>query len=89
VLLLLSTSGRVFFWVCVLTLCSDWFGESVSLSDDLALVGALGKNISRGAAYLYSRDYPNASAWGQLKKLTASDAATEYVWSVGGFGCVF
>jgi len=25
----------------------------------------------------------------EVAKLRASDAATRYVWSVGGFGCVF
>jgi len=75
--------------VCVLTLCSDAFGYAVSLSGDLAIVGAFGKNTSTGAAYLYSRDYPIANAWGQLNKLTASDAASRYVWSACGFGCVF
>jgi len=73
--------------VCVLTQCSVYFGYSVSVSGDLALVGAYGKNSSTGAAYLYSRDYPNANAWGQLTKLTASDAASGYVCVV--FGCLF
>ena len=51
---------------------ADLFGESVSLSGDLALVGAAG---NAGSAYIYQRSQGGANAWGEVLKLTASDAA--------------
>jgi len=55
----------------------DLFGNSVSLSDDRALVGAEGISsgigfIDRGAAYLY--DF-NGTDWIQSKKMIADDGA--------------
>jgi hypothetical protein len=53
----------------------DWFGRSVFMSGDYAIVGAVydddgGDNS--GSAYLY---YNNEGVWEQISKLTASDAA--------------
>ena len=57
----------------------DYFGQSVSISDDTAVVGALnasvGGNLMQGAAYVFSRDHGGANAWGQVAKLTAADGA--------------
>lgn len=60
----------------------DSFGWSVALSGDRLVVGANFNNSSRGAAYLFERDYdpdnpgtPLADNWGERKKLTASNAA--------------
>ncbi len=52
---------------------NDWFGKSVAISGNYAVVGAqyngeLGHNA--GAAYIY---YFNGTDWNFLKKLTASD----------------
>ncbi len=57
---------------------NDHFGLSVALSGDTALVGAWGDDDSgdaSGSAYLFERDQGGAGNWGQVKKLTASDAA--------------
>ena len=54
---------------------SDFFGESVSQSGTFGLVGAPGKNLRQGAAYLF-RGLDTASGTViQNVKLTASDAA--------------
>jgi hypothetical protein len=52
----------------------DDFGYSVALAGDgsTALVGASGKDIDTGAAYVFVR---SGSTWTQQAKLTASDAA--------------
>ncbi len=62
----------------------ELFGTSVSISEDLLLIGAplqakdaSGANTmySAGAAYIFSKDQGGSSNWGQVKKLTASDRA--------------
>jgi len=54
----------------------DWFGSSVALSGDTALVGAegdsIGANQYQGSAYIFSR---SGITWSQQAKLTASDGA--------------
>jgi len=62
----------------------DHFGVFVALSGDVAIVGApredggLGDPIdSAGAAYVFRRDKDGASQWGQVQKLTASDAQVD------------
>ncbi len=55
---------------------TDWFGYSVSLSDDRALVGAYlddDNGTDSGSAYVY--DYDGMS-WSQSAKLVAGDGAT-------------
>ena len=54
---------------------SNFFGNSVSISGDTVVVGAPGKNFFTGAAYIYSRNQGGDGNWGEVKKLTASDAA--------------
>jgi hypothetical protein len=58
----------------------DWFGYSVSVSGEAAVVGALmadvGGNANQGAAYVFYRDQGGADAWGQAAKLTAADGAS-------------
>jgi hypothetical protein len=54
-----------------------WLGNSVALDGSLAVVGAAwddGGGTNRGAAYLFGRDQGGAENWGEVKKLTASDA---------------
>ncbi|MCB8942277.1 MAG: cadherin-like domain-containing protein [Ardenticatenaceae bacterium] len=54
------------------------FGESVSLSDNVALIGASGDDNGgegSGAAYIFRRNQGGTNNWGQVAKLTASDAA--------------
>ncbi len=59
----------------------DLFGVSVAVSADVALVGALGDadaGLFSGAAYVFGRNTGGTDAWGQIKKLTASDADTDH-----------
>ena len=54
----------------------DYFGISVSISGDYAIVGAMGdedKGPSSGSAYIFQRSGNN---WNLIKKLTASDGET-------------
>ena len=56
---------------------ADLFGTSVSISGDYIVVGAVGEDgagTNRGAAYIYARDYGGVDNWGEVMKLTASDA---------------
>ena len=51
----------------------DYFGNSVFISGDQAIVGAYGDGANdSGSAYIYSR---SGSSWSQQTKLTASDAS--------------
>ncbi len=57
---------------------SDTFGTSVAISGDYVVIGAPNKDGSaadEGAAYVYYRNQGGDDAWGQVVKLTASDAA--------------
>ncbi len=52
---------------------SDYFGNSVALDEDYAIVGAVrndGKVIDSGSAYIFTYD---SSGWRQTAKLTADD----------------
>jgi len=56
----------------------DFFGTSVSISGDTTIVGAYRDDDTAsdsGSAYEFGRDVGGADNWGQVKKLTASDAA--------------
>ncbi len=56
---------------------ADWFGISVAVSGDTVVVGSYledaGGNTA-GAAYVFQRDQGGADNWGEVTKLTASDA---------------
>ena len=54
---------------------NDFFGYSVSINADTVVVGAELKNSNTGAAYIFERNQGGIENWGQVKKLTASDAA--------------
>ncbi|UZR30870.1 FG-GAP repeat protein [Methylococcus mesophilus] len=63
---------------------SDWFGFSVSISGNTAVVGAIladSPASSAGSAYIFTR---SGSAWTEQAKLVASDAAASdyFGWSV-------
>jgi hypothetical protein len=55
---------------------SDWFGYSIALSGDTALIGAylhdVGAAAGQGAAYAFTR---SGTTWTQLATFTASDGA--------------
>ncbi|MFZ0545284.1 MAG: FG-GAP repeat protein [Candidatus Promineifilaceae bacterium] len=57
---------------------SDWFGISVALEGDTALVGAsladVGGNFNQGAVYAFTRA---GSIWSQQAKLVATDGAAD------------
>ena len=63
----------------------DNFGSSVALSGTTALIGALYKKTSTGAAYVFVH---TGTSWSQQAELTASDSATnDFVgWSVAVSG---
>ena len=56
----------------------DYFGVSVTVSGDTAVVGAYAAEDAGGskpgAAYLFQRNEGGADNWGEVTKLTASDA---------------
>ncbi len=55
----------------------DEFGSSLAIDGDYVVVGTHqedGAGTSRGAAYIYGRNYGGADIWGEVMKLTASDA---------------
>ncbi len=54
---------------------SDSFGQSVSISGDTIVVGALVNDAFKGGAYVFGRNQGGADIWGQVTKLTASDRA--------------
>jgi len=55
----------------------DWFGESVALVGDTAVVGALaddvGASSDQGSAYVFAR---SGTTWSQQAQLTATDGAS-------------
>ena len=57
----------------------DAFGMTVAISGDTAVVGATRFEAGTypGAAYVFQRDQGGASNWGQVTKLTASDAQSD------------
>ena len=66
---------------------ADFFGWFVSLSGDTAIVGAWADDddgIESGSAYIFQSDFGGPGNWGQVVKLTASDAARfdHFGWSV-------
>lgn len=54
---------------------NDYFGRSVAIEGDEIVVGADADDASTGAAYLFERNQGGANQWGEVTKLTASDAA--------------
>jgi hypothetical protein len=53
---------------------NDYFGYSVSISSDTLVVGALGKDDYKGAAYVFVR---SGTIWNQQAELTLNDAAAD------------
>jgi hypothetical protein len=63
---------------------SDWFGQSVSVSGDYAVVGAYGDDdngVISGSAYIFER---NGTSWSEQVKWLAADGAADdrFGWSV-------
>jgi hypothetical protein len=60
---------------------ADFFGNSVSVSKDTALIGARTETGNSGSAYLFVRD--KDGAWHQQEQLIAADSAGDFFgWSV-------
>jgi hypothetical protein len=62
----------------------DFFGNSVALDVDTAMVGATYDKVGandQGSAYVFTR---SGTMWMQQAKLTAADGARMTVWLVGG-----
>lgn len=64
-------------WKKIRKLCSNgrpsgsYFGVSVDINDQYAVVGAYGENSREGAAYIFKKDEGGIDNWGQVKRLTA------------------
>ena len=59
----------------------DLFGYSVAVDGDTAIVGARWEDndgVDVGAAHLFARDEGGAGAWGEQKRLVASDGPLSY-----------
>jgi hypothetical protein len=54
---------------------NDNFGVSVAIKGEYVMVGAVGDESIRGAAYMYFRNQGGANTWGEIKKLQAPDGA--------------
>ena len=52
----------------------DLFGWSVAIDGDVAVIGARNNDSNTGATYIFERNTGGSNAWGDVKKLTASDA---------------
>ena len=59
----------------------DEFGQSVSISGDIAIVGVhyddTDNGVDTGSAYIFSRNHGGVNNWGEVQKLTASDGAAD------------
>jgi uncharacterized repeat protein (TIGR01451 family) len=55
----------------------DYFGDSVALSGDTALVGAYSDDSNKGSAYIFVKPGSGWTSMTQTAKLTASDGAYE------------
>ncbi len=51
----------------------DFFGSSVAMNSDTAIIGAKNNDSKKGAAYVYKN---NGTEWVQVDKLTASDGVS-------------
>lgn len=60
---------------------SDFFGVSVSLDQEVIVVGASGADVAgngnQGAAYVFARNASGSNNWGMVQKLTASDGGRD------------
>ena len=69
---------------------NDYFGTSVAISGNTVVVGAFaddsGANTDQGSAYIFERDQGGTNAWGEVKKLVASDGAgRRFFWLVSRY----
>lgn len=69
---------------------NDQLGSSVAIEGDTAIVGANAESSFTGAVYVFQRDVGGFDNWGEVTKLTASDAEAhdDFGGSVGISGAV-
>ncbi len=63
----------------------DFFGQSVSLQNDILVVGAFfdsDNGVKSGSAYVYNRDLGGRDNWGEVKKVIASDGAANDLFGI-------
>ena len=63
----------------------DWFGSSVSVSGDIAVVGAYGnddKGINSGSVYVFKHNQGGTDNWGQIAKIIPDDGAEGHQFGV-------
>lgn len=60
----------------------DSLGTAVAISGDTVIATAIGDDAQTGAAYVFGRDVGGASNWGEVTKITASDAASADAFGV-------
>jgi len=53
------------------------FGGSTFISGDIIVAGAVGDSSNSGAVYVFDRNQGGPDLWGQVKKITALDAAPD------------
>ena len=70
VTLMKRDGSNIFSFTADDTASGDWLGFAVSMSDDIALVSALGDNSERGAAYMFECTDTDCT---QVTKYTAPD----------------
>ena len=61
---------------------TDYFGYSVSIDEDIAIIGAISDNdngSSSGSAYIFEKKY---GSWNQTAKLLASDGSSDDLFGV-------
>jgi len=74
----------------------DYFGSSVVLRDETAIVGAFNDDDNgddSGSAYVFQRDRSGPDHWGQVTKITAGDGSENDFFGVsvsfaGGMGII-
>jgi hypothetical protein len=65
---------------------TDYFGNSISVSGDVVVVGAWGETANTGAAYVFYKDKGGIDNWGQVKKITVGVASSRFGFSVSVSG---
>ena len=53
----------------------NWFGFTLAMDGDIAVVGAWQDDMDKGSAYVFERNQGGIDSWGQVAKLTASDGS--------------
>lgn len=60
----------------------QYFGYSLSLDVDTAIIGAFNKNSARGAAYIFERDQGGPGEWEPVRTLDLAQGGDRFAFSV-------